>query len=426
MAAAPDALLRACDGRVADAAEDDAVDRVPARWVVRPTCTEHVSEVLKTCSTSGLRVVVRGSGTKLRWGSPPEQVDVVLDTTGLDRLVEHAAGDLIVVSEAGRRLQDLQHDVGLAGQRLGIDPPRQGTVGGAVAAATTGPLRLHHGGVRDLVIGMTMVRADGVVAKSGGKVVKNVAGYDLGKLMAGSFGTLGVITQVAFRLHPVPAGRRWVSVPVWSPDSVHRAVQAVVHSQLMPVAVELDRGEAEGGQGRGNQGEGMLALALEGHPGAVAALGGRAADLLAAACDGAEVEVSETAPVWWGREPEAAGGCLAKVTFAIGKVGAMLAALDATTARADGVRARLRGSPAVGTTLLGLTGPAEQVARVVAELRSEAPTFTGSVVVHEAVPGVMARTDPWGPVRGLGLMRAVKDQFDPQRLLAPGRFVGGI
>ncbi|EBP5695887.1 FAD-binding oxidoreductase, partial [Salmonella enterica] len=156
-------------------------------------------------------VVVRGAGTKLGWGRDPERLDVVLDTTALDTLVEHAAGDLIAVVGAGRRLADLQDDLSGADQRLGVDPSRAGTVGGAVATAATGPMRLAHGAVRDLVIGMTMVRADGVVAHSGGKVVKNVAGYDLGKLLTGSFGTLGVITEVAFRLHPVPAGRTWVT-----------------------------------------------------------------------------------------------------------------------------------------------------------------------------------------------------------------------
>ena len=115
---------------------------------------------------------------------------MVLDLTGLDQLVEHTAGDLVAVVQAGRRLDDLAEDLAAAGQRLAVDPPRRGTVGGLVATAATGPARLFAGPVRDLVIGVTVVRADGVLAKSGGKVVKNVAGYDLGKLLTGSFGTL--------------------------------------------------------------------------------------------------------------------------------------------------------------------------------------------------------------------------------------------
>ncbi len=293
-------LRDAAGGDAREATQSDAVGGMPPRWVVRPASTEQTSAVLAAAAQHGLTVVARGAGTKLRWGAPPEQVDVVLDTTRMDAIVEHAAGDLICVVGAGRTLASLQQELGRAGQRLGIDSPRSGTVGGAVATATTGPTRLHHGAVRDLVIGMTLVRADGVVAHSGGKVVKNVAGYDLGKLLTGSFGTLGVITQVAFRLHPVPAARRWVSTTVPAPGGirddargasgrggpaeVQRLVLALTHSQVVPSAVELDWSAEQA----------TLSVLLEGAAPGVEGRTAQTRELLGAdSTDSAEARISE-------------------------------------------------------------------------------------------------------------------------------------
>lgn len=405
-------LERATEGHVTEAVAADAVDRMPARWVASPGSTEELSEVLKVAAAHDLSVVPRGAGTKLTWGTPPTVVDLVIDTTRMDALVEHAVGDLIAVVGAGRLLDDLAADLAPTSQRLGVDPARKGTVGGAVATASSGPLRLHHGAVRDVVIGMTAVRADGVIAHAGGKVVKNVAGYDLGKLLTGSFGTLAVISEVAFRLHPVPEASSWVSVPVDSIASVHRLVQAVVHAQHVPSAVELDR-PADDGM--------TLAVLLEGIAPGVA---GRTEGVLELM--GAGATASSTPPDWWGEEPTSAAG-LIKVTYEIAGLASMLAALDDASA-ATGVVVHARGSVAVGTAFVGVqhAGTAGELARFVGLLREDAASFGGAVVVLDAPPEAKAAVDPWGPVRGLDLMRSVKRQFDPGRLLAPGRFVGGI
>jgi glycolate dehydrogenase FAD-binding subunit len=423
-----DDLREALGGRtdgVAEAGPADTVCGMPARWVVRPRSTQETSAVLRVATAHDLTVVVRGGGTKLDWGAPPERVDLLLDTTGLDALVEHVAGDLVCVVEAGRTLATLESDLGPSGQRLGVDPARPGTVGGAIATAATGPNRLLYGPVRDQVIGMTLVRSDGVVAHAGGKVVKNVAGYDLGKLLTGSFGTLGVITQVAFRLHPVPAARQWVSVPVSSADGIQDLVLAVVHSQVVPSAFELDW----------NAGGGTLSLLLEGIPPGVQGRTERALRLL-----GAGASASQERPAWWGSEPQSGTGALLKVTHEIAALAPLLAALESVAA-AVGLVARLRGSPAVGTALVGLDAAADAtgatsatdatsdggaLARFVAGLRERSGSFGGTVVLLEAPEPLPHGIDPWGPVTALDLMRSVKNQFDPQRRLAPGRFVGGI
>jgi glycolate oxidase FAD binding subunit len=418
-------LSAATEGHAARATEADAVDRMPARWVARPGTTEQTAAAMRVAADHDLAVVVRGAGTKLTWGARPERVDLVLDTTRMDKVVEHAAGDLVVVVGAGRRLDDLQADLAGSAQWLAVDPARRGTVGGVIATASTGPTRLLHGPVRDLLIGVTVVRTDGVTAHAGGKVVKNVAGYDVGKLLTGSLGTLGVITQAAFRLHPRPEARRWVSVPVdhqngsGTSGDIQALVQQVVHSQLVPTAVELDRPAS---------GDATLCLLLEGVPPGVESRTAGALDLM-----GAGATAGDDAPDWWGAEPFVGGEVLLKVTHEIAGLAQLLTALDDACA-ATGLTAHLRGSVAVGAVTVGLAGMGDSagapgalaLARCVASLRERAPSFGGTVVVLEAPGDLKADLDVWGPVGGLELMRAVKDQFDPERRLAPGRFVGGI
>ena len=160
----------------------------------------------------------------------------------MDQVVEHEAGDLVARVQAGATIGQLAVAFGSAGQQLALDVPAEATVGGVVATGTAGPRRFRYGAPRDLLIGITVVRADGVVAQAGGKVVKNVAGYDLGKLFAGSQGTLGVITEAAFRLHPLPAAVAWVTAEFGPAERAGAvtAVAAAAGSPLVPSAVELD------------------------------------------------------------------------------------------------------------------------------------------------------------------------------------------
>lgn len=424
MAAAPDALLRACDGHLTEGSEGDAVLGMVPRWVASPASTREVSAVLAAACADGLAVVPRGAGTKLDWGNRPRRLDLVLDTTRLDTLVEHAAGDLILVTGAGRALATVQEDVAGSGQRLGIDPARSGTIGGTVATGTSGPMRLRHGAVRDLVIGMTLVRADGVVAKSGGKVVKNVAGYDLAKLLTGSFGTLGVITEVAFRLHPVPRERRWATVAVDGAPAAQAAVQVLVHTQLAPVAVEVDWAD----------GRGTVSALLEGHAQATDECAATVARAL-----GEGATVADHAPPWWGgdlaparngdlaptRGGDPGGRTLVRVTHEIAGTGRLLAALTDLGQR-PGVTAAYRGSPAVGVGWVVLEGAAAAVVTATEGLRAEAAAVGGTAVLVEAPDDVRHQLDVWGPATALDLMRSVKQRFDPTGILAPGRFVGGL
>jgi glycolate oxidase FAD binding subunit len=412
------ALSSAC-GEVTDGTPADAVDGVPVALVARPASTAEVAEVLRAAAGHGLTVVPRGRGTKMTWGRPPEQADVVVDLSRMAAVLEHAAGDLIVKTEAGALLSDVQTTVGSAGQRLSLDESVPGSsIGGVLATNLSGPGRVAVGTARDLLLGVTVVRADGVVAKAGGRVVKNVAGYDLGKLVIGSFGTLVVVTEAVFRLHPVAAARRVVRVPFASAEDAGRLVQLVVHDQLVPAAVEVDW-PAEGA--------GTVQVLLEGTEAGVESRAAALVQLL-----GAGAEASGDLPAGWGRLPwdddRAAGRATAlKATCALSGVAEVLDAARSASAAA-GVGVTLRGSGGAGVLYGALPADADTAAvrEVVARVRAACTAAGGALVVLDGPPEVKAAVDTWGPVPAIDLMRRVKEQFDPERRLAPGRFVGGI
>jgi glycolate oxidase FAD binding subunit len=292
----PEALADAC-ADVSEAGPGDAIAGVAPRFVARPAGVTEAAAVLAAASSLGMTAVPRGSGTRLAWGVPPTGCDLVIDTSRMNKVLEHAAGDLVVRVQAGVSLDQLASVLAKAGQRLALDPPAAahlsgsahgaphdatvpvpphgsgaGTIGGVLATGAAGPLRLRYGTPRDLTIGITVVRADGTVASSGGKVVKNVAGYDLGKLFAGSYGTLGLIVEAAFRLHPQPDATSFVTLDAAGPDEVRAVVAAAAGSPLAPSAVELDR-PARGQPFR-------IGVLLEGDADGVAERSARMAELL--------------------------------------------------------------------------------------------------------------------------------------------------
>jgi len=403
------------------AGPDDAVDGLAPEVVVEPGSAEEVGETLRYARSRGLAVVPRGAGTKLGWGGPPRRADVVLGTRRLDRVVEHEAGDLVATAQAGVRLGAFQAQVSAAGQRLALDPPEDGTLGGTVSANASGPLRHRYGTARDLLIGIRVVLSDGTAAKAGGKVVKNVAGYDLGKLFTGAFGTLGVVVEATFRLHPRPRERRLVLLEVDAPAAAASAVQALLHSSLTPAAVELRWPEPAGG--------GSLAVLFEGTGRAVDAESRRAVGELQGEGATQVLEGPALEREWSERTALPFGG--AAVGLKVGARPADLArvieAVESASAEAS-LAPRIAGRAAVSALLLGLFGgEAEAHVRAVSRLRAELGSAAHVAVLH-APPGLKPLLDVWGPLeRGsLDLMRRVKARLDPDGTLSPGRFVGGI
>ena len=206
---------------------------------VTPGSAADVSDVLTRACRDHHLVSIVGAGTKSGWGSTVRAPDVVLSTSSLTRVVAHRHGDLTATIEAGAALDDVNRALARHGQWLPLDPPwsDRATIGGIVATNDSGPRRHRYGAPRDLIIGIEIVRADGVTAKSGGIVVKNVAGYDVARLMTGSFGTLGVIVNATFKLFPLGSASRTVVID--PSDNAGSVLSALVHSQLTPTATEV-------------------------------------------------------------------------------------------------------------------------------------------------------------------------------------------
>ncbi|GAA3418240.1 FAD-binding oxidoreductase [Streptosporangium vulgare] len=298
---APLKALRETGVTIREATADDAVGGVPPRWVALPENTGEVAALMRVSAAHDLAVVPVGDGTKLDWGSPPERCDLLIDTCclllGDGSGVEHSSGDLVARVCAGLPLDVLNATLARSRQELALDTPLgAGTVGGTLATAVAGPRRFRYGTARDLLIGITVVLADGTVATSGGNVVKNVAGYDLGKLFTGSYGTLGVITEATFRLHPIPADRRWVTVDLPgpeakdAPDAPAVLVAELAASQAEPSAVELDWPDLTGGP--------TVSALVEG-----VAAGARAEAVRKTMDEYGSARITAEAPGWWAAPP---------------------------------------------------------------------------------------------------------------------------
>lgn len=409
-------LSEACPS-ARDGSPGDAVCGVTPAFVAAPGSTDEAAALMRTAAAHGLTVVPRGGGSRLSWGSPVTSCDLLVDMTSMNAVVEHAAGDLVARVQAGARMGDIAAVLAEAGQEIALDVPADATAGGVIASGLAGPRRLRYGSPRDLLIGVTVVRADGTVARSGGKVVKNVAGYDLGKLLSGSAGTLGLITEATFRLHPLPPARSYVTASYSSASDAARAVAAASGSSLTASAVELRRGPAPDGPVQA----GVL---LEGSASGVASRASGMISLL-----GSDAAASPETPGWWlagKRVPD--GGTLIAVSFWVSALQSVLDTVE-QQARAHSLTPVVNGSAGAGVIHVGL-GPstdASVAARFVSALRSRLAHSRGSVVVLTAPEPVQAALGDHGgmtgPLPSLRLMKAVRDQFDPGHRMSPGKFL---
>src|SRR3954467_13188851 len=339
-----------------------------------PMNVSDLSATLKRAAIEGLSLGVMGAGTKLDHGAAPTSCNLMISTSNMRRVVEHASGDLVVTAQAGVPLSALQEQVAVAGQWLALDPPEPGaTVGGVVAAAASGPRRLLYGTPRDLLIGLTVVLADGTVARSGGKVVKNVAGYDLGKLFTGSFGTLGVITECTFRLHAVPPARRVVTVNTDDPGPL---VRDILRSPLEPSALEWD-GTA-------------LHVVFETVEPAAETQARATVDLAGAG------EISDRLPSGFAARPWKPGDVAVKVTH---RISSLSAVLDAVRRQLPGCR--IAAHAGSGVVHAGWAPSGADVAAVLETLRADVAAHDGTLVVVDAPGEIKAQVDVWGPVRGV-------------------------
>lgn len=395
--------------------------------VVYPQTPEELSEVVACAYQNRWQMLPCGAGSKLHWGGLADGIRVVVSTARMNRLIEHAVGDLTVTAEAGIRFADLQQTLAQSNQFLAIDPayPDSATLGGIVATADTGAIRQRYGSIRDMLIGISLVRADGDRVKAGGRVVKNVAGYDLMKLFTGSYGTLGIIGQVTFRVYPIPDASQTV-VLTGSSGAIAQATAALLGSALRPTQVDLLSAsivrQLELGTGVGlvtriqnleisvqKQVDQLVAIAqrlgLQSHL--------RSAD--------------EEDSLWKQlRELIESSPTLSSITCKIGVVPSnTVSTLDALLAElppsAWGI---IHAASGLGILHVG-DRPVE--IQTLLNLRTQCEAQGGFLTVLSAPVSLKQHLDVWGyPGNAMSLMTGIKQQFDSQHLLSPGRFVGGI
>ncbi|MDN6745667.1 MAG: FAD-binding oxidoreductase [Brevibacterium sp.] len=376
--------------------------------LARPESVEELSELVTRAHRDFRTVAVYGGGTALDDHPPGRTPGLLIDMGGLGQVIEHSPGDLILVAGAGATISELNRVAETGDQELLPDFPADrtdsgSTLGGAIATRAVGPRRIGRLPLREVVLGVTVVLADGTIAKAGGKVVKNVAGYDLAKLMTGSWGTLGIIASAAVRLYPQSQAQGFVEIP--GADSA----LGVLGSQVAPAAVEIDR--SPGGQA-------STVVMVEGLPESVESRTRTIVDTF----PGARHSVR---PSWWSRRAQAPVTIRASVSPAlVPKLVAEIARLEDTI----GYPIQLRGS-AMGVFDLGVGGldtdPTIATRVVLEHLRTWGQKQLSAPVLC-APASVWGDVDAWGEIPGFGIMRTIKDQFDPDGLLSPGRGIGGL
>jgi glycolate oxidase FAD binding subunit len=377
-----------------------------------PQTAQDAAELLRACAAEGTAVRIAGAATK-PWGLPGADCGVRLATTALDAILEHNTGDLTAVLQAGVPLRALDELLAPAGQMLALDPPRgtgdAATLGGAIAAGDSGPLRHRYGAPRDLVLGVTVALSDGSLAQAGSKVIKNVAGYDLAKLFSGSFGTLGLITQVAVRLHPRPPAQATATGATDNPAHLQEAAIALASSSLEAQALDV----------RWEAGQGMV---LARFAGVAAAQQADAAERLLAASGVQEAIVEDDEPLW-----SAQRAAQRSIDGAVVRVSGRPTQLHDVCVAADVAGATLVGRAALGLSWIALpAGAPGELVQAIARLRKV--LHPSPCVVLDAPAYVRAHLDPWDQpeTAALVLMRRVKARFDPTATCNPGVFAGGI
>ncbi|MBF8299036.1 MAG: linked oxidase-like protein [Dehalococcoidia bacterium] len=432
---------------VGEQARQFAVDQATPQAVAFPATPEEVAQLLKLADERGLTVTPRGGGTAMSMGYPPERLDLVLGTRRLNQIVAHEPRDLTVTVEAGLTMAALDLKLAEHGQMLPLDTPlpHRATIGGVLASNVNGPHRLGYGGPRDRLIGIRVADAQGTLIKGGGRVVKNVAGYDLNKLFIGSLGTLGVIVEATFKLAPTPRAKATVVGGFARLEQALEAFEKVRQGYSRPVALELlnraafDYIAPRSGAPAMPDCEYLLAAGLA---------GGRASVVREEAevhravvtCAGKSLLLDQAIPhaAFWralidlGKHEEAPASMISRTSVLYGDLAKLVHGHEAL-AESGGLIAALDVHLTHGVIRAAWWGekltPADHVmlAENVKTLRIAAANTGGAFVVESCTMPVKRAVDVWGPPgAGFPIMQRLKQQFDPHRTLSPGRFVGGI
>ncbi len=401
-------------------AADPLPDYLPA-CMAMPSTVAELAQVMAIAAQNRWRVLPTGQSSKLSWGGLADSIDMVISTAKLNRVIDHAIGDYTVTVESGLKVADLQTILAAQGQFLAIDPTfaQVATVGGVVATADTGSLRQRYGGLRDLLIGVQFVRYDGEVARAGGRVVKNVAGYDLMKLMTGAYGSLGILSELTFRLYPVQNYSRTL-VLSGGAQAIEAATAEVRLSGLTPVALDVTL-----------KAHNLTALSL------IARFQGVAdgveeqtlrlkkiATTHSMPCK--QLDGAEEAAFWQSAALEIKPNTvLCKVGLRPSGIPWLIELIDEVML---GAEARLYGSSGLGWLQFEIADKTpEDMVSGLEKLRSHCQKNAGFLTLLQAPKSLKQSIEVWGySGNAIGVMSDIKQKFDPHCLLSPGRFVGGL
>jgi glycolate oxidase FAD binding subunit len=389
---------------------EDAIDGVVPQRVALPDTPEALAQVLAEASRDRQLTVLRGGGSKLGWGRLVERIDLVIGTTKLNRLIAHRHSDMTVTVQAGMPLAMLNRRLAEHRQYLPVESAfDNATVGGIIATNDAGPMRHRFGTPRDLLIGVTLALTDGRLVKAGGTVVKNVAGYDLGKLVSGSHGTLAAIVDATFKLLPMPLASTTL-VATYADGKALAHDMAVLHgSQVELTSFDVCKSD---------EGRWILLMRMTSSPAAVDAQAADARRLLASPL--AAVSGEDEATLWAEqiRTPWSDGATILRFSWLPSKLPAVVALIERL--RSHGCHVVTFTGRAIGTGLLRLEGEEAVLVGAIGELRAN--TEVGHVVVLQASPRLKQRVDVWGPASGtIDVARVLKRTFDPAEILNAGR-----
>jgi glycolate oxidase FAD binding subunit len=415
----------------------------PPVLVATPQDRSQLAEIITSAAAGDKAVAAVGAGSKISCGGIARRIDLAISTRSIDRVIDYAVSDLTITVEAGIAIKTLRDMLTQQGQMLPLDVPFAGTatLGGTLAANLNGPRRLGYGAWRDIVIGLEFVTAEGKVARAGGKVVKNVAGYDIPKLHIGAFGTLGVITEVSLKVFPLAPASATFVFGYASAEEAGRAAQSIRGSQLFPQALQLlDRGAAEIAGLSGPFACPYSVVALFAGPSVVIKRAQQdLPTLLKHSSALAEQQVRDDKEVHlWNALSELtatflsqrSGGVAVKASLPLNQVASYCIAAESAARHAD-VSSAISVQAGVGIAYLYLWSQRESgsplLMRLAEDSVSRAEQMSGRAYVEWFPPQFDGRMNPWGTLGGdFVLMRQIKEALDPKGIFNPGRFYGGI
>ncbi len=423
-----------------------AVDGTTPPFLVFPRSVAEIQSVLRAVADADRTIIPAGLGAHLCIGAPPRAVDGIVSTARLDRVIEHAVGDLTVTALAGTSLATLDRQLARAGQWLPIDPPAPGrtSIGGLVGANLSGPARLSQGSVRDLLLGLRVVRADGTLIASGGRVVKNVAGYDLHKAFIGALGTLGIVVEATFKVRPRPEATAAIVVrydTVAAALALATAVRAAVVDPLWLTIASPDVLRPGGAIAPDSKGA-CMAIGLAGTPRSIVVQEERITTVVRRDAPAAEIErhpdCGPGGEMTGGADPYRLLRDFAIAVEADALLIVMLLPTEVAPFLADAgaacrpreIALRFVADPGIARLQLALRAEAsaapadDRVAATIIALRALATVRRGHLSIRSATPAVKRRAQVWGEIGpGAFLMQRLRATFDPERRFCPGRFV---